>query len=214
MSRPDDRLIVVDPEDLLLQVRHQRGELGVILYPSRATGEEGISREDVVTRVAAQSEGDGSAGMTHQADDVEFDVAEAEDIPVPHRAAGHAGAGLDGLGVGFAAPGLGARRSNDVSESSGVVGVTVGRDDGADLVVADEGLEPTGFRCRVDEDGRTGLGTNEIGVVVHRAHRHLDEVNILVDPDELSPRYRTDVVERHDDSFLGRAGDPLGVPVR
>ena len=90
----------------------------------------------------------------------------------------------------------------------------MGRDDGADLVVADEGLEPTGFRCRVDEDGRTGLGTNEIGVVVHRAHRHLDEVNILVDPDELSPRYRTDVVERHDDSFLGRAGDPLGVPVR
>jgi len=122
--------------------------------------------------------------MAYQSNDVEFYISETEQITVPYGAAGYSGGGLNGFGIGFSAPRLGSRHGNDLRESPSMVLMTMGRNNGSNVVIADEGFEPTGFGSCVYEDGGAGSGMDEVGIIVHGAYRDFDEVDVIVNPDE------------------------------
>jgi hypothetical protein len=122
--------------------------------------------------------------MAYQSNDVEFYVSETEQITVPHGAAGYSCGGLNSLGVGFSTPRLGSRHSNDLREGPGMVLMTMGRNNGSDFIVTDEGFESTGFGSCVHEDGGPRSGRDEEGIIVHGASRDFDEVNVIVNLDE------------------------------
>jgi len=122
--------------------------------------------------------------MAYQASDVEFYVSETEKITVPHGEAGYSCGGLNSLGVGFSTPRLGSRHSNDLREGPGMVLMTMGRNNGSDFIVTDEGFESTGFGSCVHEDGGPRSGMDEVGIIVHGAYRDFDEVNVIVNLDE------------------------------
>jgi len=122
--------------------------------------------------------------MAYQSNDVEFYVSETEQITVPRGAAGYSCGGLNSLGVGFSTPRLGSRHSNDLREGPGMVLMTMGRNNGSDFIVTDEGFESTGFGSCVHEDGGPRSGMDEVGIIVHGAYRDFDEVNVIVNLDE------------------------------
>jgi len=122
--------------------------------------------------------------MAYQSNDVEFYVSETKQITVPHGAAGYSCGGLNSLGVGFSTPRLGSRHSNDLREGPGMVLMTMGRNNGSDFIVTDEGFESTGFGSCVHEDGGPRSGMDEVGIIVHGAYRDFDEVNVIVNLDE------------------------------
>jgi hypothetical protein len=122
--------------------------------------------------------------MAYQSNDVEFYVSETEQITVPHGAAGYSCGGLNSLGVGFSTPRLGSRHSNDLREGPGMVLMTMGRNNGSDFIVTDEGFESTGFGSCVHEDGGPRSGMDKVDIIVHGAYRDFDEVNVIVNLDE------------------------------
>jgi hypothetical protein len=99
--------------------------------------------------------------------------------------------------IGLVGHTLGSRHSNDLREGPGMVLMTMGRNNGSDFIVTDEGFESTGFGSCVHEDGGI-IRSSQEGIVMPLYH--------------VDPGSEAALIKVNDDVDLIKIGETLSSP--